>query len=312
MFGFGSPVTFGVFRALLAALVFCASLTLVPQAGDWFTEAGYVPSSAVRQWLPPVTPTFNLLGQPVTLPFAPPQFNPLLDAPSWLSMTVLGLLVVSSLLTALGLFSRISSMVMFVSIVAIHHRDPLILNGGDTLMRACAFYLAIGPSGAAFSLDRVLARRRAGSPTPAEVSLWPQRLVQINMAVVYLTTVWLKWQGPSWKNGTATWYTARLAEMQRFPVPQFLTQEPMIRITTYGTLLVELALATLVFAKDFRKWVLIAGIAMHGYIEYSMNIPLFAFAMCSLYVTFYDGEEIVAWWNRLRGRMLTRGAVTAR
>ena len=78
---------------------------------------------------------------------------------------------------------------------------------------------------------------------------------------------------------------------------------PLVTITTYGTLAVELALATLVFSKDFRKWVLLAGLILHAYIEYSMNIPLFAFTMCSLYVAFYEGDEIVAWWNRLQARL---------
>lgn len=303
LFGYGSPLSFGVFRAVMAGIIFVNALMLFPQASDWFTDAGFAPSEAVRDWLPKVDPTFNIFGASVTLPFTPPQFNPLLDAPAWASMAVLALLAVSALLCTLGLFTRASSIAMFVSLVAIHHRDPLILNGGDTLQRACAFYLAIGPGGAAFSLDRLLKVRKGQAPTvPPPVSLWPQRLVQMNMALLYLTTVWLKWQGPTWKNGTATWYTARLGEFQRFPLPDFLTHMPMVTVTTYGTLFVELALATLVFAKDFRRWVLGAGLLLHATIEYSMNIPLFAFTMCSLYIAFYEGEEVAAWWDRLIAR----------
>lgn len=309
LFGYGSPVTFGVFRAIMSGLICLNALFLLPQFSDWFTESGYVPSYAVRRWSPGVTPTFNLFGFPVALPAAPPQYNPLLEASAPIAMAVLIVLIVASLLTSLGLFTRISSILVFLSLVAIHHRNPLILNGGDTLQRACAFYLAVGPSGAAFSLDRWLARRRGSAPEqPPPVSLWPQRLIQINMAVLYLTTVWLKWQGPTWKNGTATWYTARLGEFERFPVPEFMRQQPIVTFTTYGTLAVELALATLVFSKDFRKWVLIAGIVLHGYIEYSMNIPLFAFAMCSLYITFYDGEEVAGWWDRLKLRFTRKSA----
>ena len=49
------------------------------------------------------------------------------------------------------------------------------------------------------------------------------------------------------------------------------------------------------FFRPLRKYVLIAGILMHGYVEYSMNIPLFSYLMVSTYICFYDGEEISAW-----------------
>jgi hypothetical protein len=48
---------------------------------------------------------------------------------------------------------------------------------------------------------------------------------------------------------------------------------------------------------------------MHGWIEYSMNIPLFSFLMASSYICFYDGEEIAAWAKRL-GRRFRRASVT--
>jgi hypothetical protein len=62
-------------------------------------------------------------------------------------------------------------------------------------------------------------------------------------------------------------------------------------------------MATLVFYKPFRKWVLLAGLLMHGFIEYSMNIPLFSFSICSLYVTFFEGDEVTEWARRLGERL---------
>jgi hypothetical protein len=83
---------------------------------------------------------------------------------------------------------------------------------------------------------------------------------------------------------------------------------PFVKFTTYGTLATELAMATLVFYKPFRKWVLLGGLMMHGYIEYSMNIPLFSFTMCSLYIAFYEGEEVTGWAKRM-GKRLQRFAL---
>lgn len=170
-------------------------------------------------------------------------------------------------------------------------------------MRLSAMYLAIAPACAAFSLDRYFAVKAGRAPAqPPMVSLWPQRLIAYNCCLIYFTTTWAKWFGVLWKGGVATWYPARLHEFDRFPVPKFLNDFPMVYLTTYGTLAVEFALATLVWFKPLRKWVLLSGILLHGFIEYSMNIPLFGYLMTSLYLSFYEGEEIVGWWERMKAR----------
>jgi hypothetical protein len=115
------------------------------------------------------------------------------------------------------------------------------------------------------------------------------------MSLVYFTTLWIKSWGSHWKDFSATWYTARLEEFYRFPVPQFMKEPPVVQLTSAGTLITEFALATFVFYRPTRKWVLLGGILMHAFIEYSMNVPLFAFLMCSWYIAFYEGEEVVAW-----------------
>jgi hypothetical protein len=51
-----------------------------------------------------------------------------------------------------------------------------------------------------------------------------------------------------------------------------------------------------------RKWALLGGLGMHFFIEYSMNVPLFAFMICSGYICFYSGEEITDWFRRLGER----------
>jgi hypothetical protein len=190
---------------------------------------------------------------------------------------------------------------MALGLVSLHHRNGLILHGGDTVMRISALYIALAPSGAACSLDRVIGLWNGKiKPGPVRVSVWVQRLVSYNTALIYFTTFWLKYgYGSHWRDMTATWYPARLHEFDRFPVPGFFNDLPMVYFTTFGTLAVELALGTLVFYRPLRKYVLLAGIGMHAYIDYSMNIPLFSWLMVSLYINFYDGVEVEAWAKNL-------------
>lgn len=289
LFGYGSPVTFGLFRVLMGGVIFANLLFVALDFDAWFSERGYVPWAVADRWMGHEIPRFNLIAGVTD------------------TRVVVGfyaLVTLAAFCTMIGLWTRVSSIVLALGLISLHHRNPIILHGGDTAIRAAAIYLAIGPSGAACSLDRLIALWRGKATSPhAEVSLWPQRLVQIQLAIIYITTVWAKWQGSRWRDGTATWYPANLREFERFWVPDFLNQQPFLAITTYGTLLVELALGTLVFYRPLRKWVLLAGLMLHGYIEWAMNIPLFAFAMCSMYVAFYQGEEVVGWARRLGDRL---------
>ncbi|RYG83897.1 hypothetical protein EON77_06755, partial [bacterium] len=204
----------------------------------------------------------------------------------------------AGILTAIGLYTRPASIVLALGIIAIHHRDAIILHGGDSVVRLGAIYIALAPSGATFSLDAL----RRGGPAPL-MSQWPRRLVQFNMALIYFTSTWGKYFGNYWKNGLATYFPARLNEFKRFPVPGFFNDVPVVYVTTYGTLAIEFALAVLVWFRPLRKWVLAGGLMLHGYIEWSMNIPLFSFLMMSMYVVWFDGDELEHWWERTRRRV---------
>ena len=303
MFDYGSPVTIGVFRMVFGAVALINLAMVALHFEAWFTERGFVPVALIERWSGGVW-RLSLLE------------NVTNDS---VAATFYALTMLAALCTALGLFSRVSSVALLVGLISLHHRNPDILHSGDTLMRAMAFYVALSPSGAACSLDRLIALKAGSAPAvPAQVSLWPQRLVQIQLAVLYFTTVWHKSFGDWWLNGTATWYTSQLEEFHRFWVPAFLDRQPFIAATTYGSLLVELSLATLVFARPMRKWVLLAGIALHAGIEYRMNIPLFGLIITSCYIAHYEGHEVSAWgkrmgeWlGRLRRKLARRPALAA-
>lgn len=296
MFGPVSPAAFGVFRFFTGLWASLVLLQMLANFTSFFTEQGLYPVEFATRWNGDVG-----------------RWNPLiLTTDSRVAMAFFVVSILAAVLTCVGLFTRIASIVLFLGVVAIDHRNPDILNSGDTLLRMFCFYVAIGPGAAAYSLDLWLARKRGKADKyPATVSAWPQRLVQIQLAVVYFTTVWWKMLGEKWRNGTATWYPARLHEFDRFPYPEFVKDMPMVLITTYATLFVELALATLVFAKPFRKWVLLAGVGMHLWIDYSMNIPFFSWVIISGYVCFYEGDEVEAWFKKLGDSKLFGGLVDA-
>ncbi|RYG49201.1 hypothetical protein EON79_02165 [bacterium] len=289
-FGSGSPTTIGLLRITTGFLALMNQLMVGADWDAWFSPNGYSPLWLNRLYLgnSPV-PRLNLLQG--------------IDDPR-ITMPFYWLVTLAALLTMVGLWSRVSSIALAVGVVTLHHQNATILHGGDTVLRVMAIYVALSPGHLACSLDRVLGLMSGKiKPGPVLVSLWSQRLVSFNVALLYFTTTWLKWFGTLWKDGTATWYPARLKEFERFWVPGFVNDLPFVKVTTYGTLLTEFLLGTLVFYRPARKYVLAMGVVMHSFIEYSMNIPMFSYLMIASYLSFFDGEEVQAWAKRTGARL---------
>jgi hypothetical protein len=312
-FGHHSPASLGVLRILMGAMAILALTLTLFLFNDFYAPNGFTPNPVVEGWLKYKDQVF-FYGTPLEfqLPFGPPRLSLLAGEPSygWTLAVYLSTMVLAVLYT-FGIWTRWVGFGLIAGLISIHTRNPLIIHSGDSLLRLCLIYLAFSPAGAMYSVDAWLKRKRM---TPDEraafeapkVRVTGQRLIQFQLAVVYLCTAWWKFMGTFWMDGTATWYPAQMHEFRRFPLPQFLERQPFLALETYGTLAVEIALGTLVFWRPARKWVLILGILMHAYIEYRFNIPMFAIIIVSAYVAFYDGEEVQAWIARMKERFRRR------
>jgi hypothetical protein len=159
--------------------------------------------------------------------------------PFWMNILQAGIIVVSVLFT-IGLCTRLTSVLTWVAWLSYLHRAPTSLFGMDTMINIVLIYLMIGPSGAAVSLDRVLARwwagarpqvlgcwrafwdRLLGRHRPADDIVTPGimppaqppplvsanvaiRLLQVHTCIVYLAAGLAKLRGDTWWNGTAVW-----------------------------------------------------------------------------------------------------------
>ena len=202
-------------------------------------------------------------------------------------------LVASSLALIVGWHSRLAAILVFVLVVSFERRDPWIFNAGDGLIRIEALFLALSPCGAAFSLDQ---RRRTGSFWSAqERNLWALRLMQVQVSIIYLSTVVAKLRGDTWQNGTAVAYTLRLEDMLILPVPWFVSDTPLIsNVMTWGTLLTELAIGVLVWNRRWRARVLWAGVVLHLSIMVTVVVGFFSLAMFVLYLAFVPAERVAA------------------
>ena len=161
LFGYGSPVTMGLFRAVFGGLIFTNLMMLSIDFEAWYTERGFTPVYLLEYW-----------GGDVI------RYSPLAKVTDE-RITLLAFIVttLAALFTAFGLFSRVSSVVLLLGLTAFHLRNPDILHSGDTLMRAMALYIALSPSGAACSVDRLIGLWRGKAPLkPLDAGTCPARL----------------------------------------------------------------------------------------------------------------------------------------
>jgi hypothetical protein len=95
----------------------------------------------------------------------------------------------------------------------------------------------------------------------------------------------LEAQGAPWIEGTAIGYVYHLDELRRFPLPAWF-RPIVLKFGSWCALGLEFSLGVLVWIKEFRYYVLAAGLLFHLLIEYSLNIPMFEWDALSAYVLF--------------------------
>ncbi|MCP9272021.1 HTTM domain-containing protein [Mycolicibacterium arenosum] len=202
-------------------------------------------------------------------------------------------LMIASVALIFGWHSRFAAIVVFILIFSFERRNPWIFNAGDGLIRIEALLMALSPCGAALSLDQ---RRRTGSFwTSQEKSLWALRLMQVQVSVIYISTVIAKLRGETWQSGTAVGYTLRLDDMLILPVPWFVSDTPVIaNAMTWGTLAVEIAIGVLVWNRRWRAKVLFAGVVLHLSIMLTVVVGFFSLAMFVMYLAFVPTERAQA------------------
>jgi hypothetical protein len=272
-----SPIPIATYRMAFGAIVLASALCLLPEVDSFFGPRGITPPALAVHILGP--------GRPSALAWLPQSERAV--------YVFLAVYLVAAACLTVGLLTRLSAVVVYIFMVSLHHRNPLVLNSSDAFMRAASFCLMFSAAGKALSVDRWLRVRRGLEPPgePAPAPPWAQRLIQIQLAVVYLATVYWKLHWHTWVDGTAVYYATRVREYDRFPVPYLFDHLWTIKLLTWGTLVIEFALGALVWFRDLRYPVLLAGVMLHLGLEYSMNIQLFQWVMLSAFVLFIDPRD---------------------
>jgi hypothetical protein len=282
-----SPTPIALFRILYGLLII-ATLTLLRP--DWLNWYG------VHAWVSLPTALSLEPGRRLDLFAVIPQSDAWIDVLFWVSLS-------SAILLTIGFLTRLNSVVVFICLTSIQQRNLYITHGGDTFLRLAGFFLIFAPAGAALSLDRLIRIWRGkDSPNIQFRSPWAQRMIQLQLALVYFGSFCFKVKGAPWLHGTALYYVYHLDEFRRFPIPSWFFHPGLLALGSWSALVLEFSLGVLIWVKELRYVLLALGLVFHLWLEYSLNIPLFQWDILSAYVLFVDPDDLRRGRNWIRQR----------
>jgi hypothetical protein len=194
----------------------------------------------------------------------------------------------SFLAMTVGYRSALAVPACFFGSVLQSHWNHLPLSSAHQVTVTLLFCLMWADTGAAWSVDRWLARRRGGSGRWERQPVWPLRLFQCQVALVYLSAGLWKLAGPMWRDGSAVHWAASLNTFHRLPIADPPEAASAMTVLTYLTLLWELAFAPMLLLRATRRLALLAGVCVHLGLWLVLEIGPFSWVMLASYLAFLD------------------------
>ena len=275
------PIVLGLMRILVGSMLLYTHLVWSLGLDTFFGADGILPES-YRYYLFDQSSWawshFDLAAGPTAM---------------WL-MHGFGLFVIA--LWMIGFKTRWTGWLSFLLAVSYANRATGAQFGLDQINCFLCLYLALGNSGASFSLDRWWstrnASRRAGEGSgrlrsrlmngPDEkdtISNIAIRLIQVHMCVVYLFAGLGKLQGDSWWNGEAIWGALASYEYQTLDMTWLADHMWLVNVITLITLAWEVSYAFLVWPPLTRPIYLIMSVLVHLGIGLAMGMLTFGLIM---------------------------------
>jgi hypothetical protein len=275
-FGAEPPHRLAVFRAGFGALVAIEAGWRVPYSRELFSSEGFH------------------IGYLAHL--APP--------PALALMLSVGL-VAAAANVAIGSYTRPSLVVMLALWGFLYAIDQVNEKAISTIVLVVGTVLLFSQCAETFSLD---ARRRAsrGQPLRTEVSVFPVRLLQLEVANIYFFAGVVKLVNPEWVNGTVLYrvLASRWASEAGVWVSGWLP--PLaVRAGGLGTILYELLAGFLLFSPWARRWVLLIGAVFHLSIQLLLEVESLGFHFLWMLGALFATEEapVAAWLRRWLARV---------
>jgi hypothetical protein len=281
-----------LFRILFGLQLFNWFWQLYPNLTAFFTDDGILSRRQLLAFYPDRLSLLNLVGE------------------WWQVALIWAFSCAVALALTVGWRTRLASFLAFVLIVSFQWRNPLILDGSDLVFRFMPLWLMFTNAGDLYSID---ALRR---PQPRTGRGWalPVRILELQVAWIYLATGIEKLGGSLWVNGTAAYYALQLEHtFGRWWARPIALQPVLVKLISWSTIAVELGFLPLAMIplRVTRIIAVVAAGGLHFGILTLMNVGNFPVIMLSTLVLFLPPTWLRAFVDRAQRALRTRLSRTA-
>ncbi|SDR42776.1 HTTM domain-containing protein [Natronobacterium texcoconense] len=269
------------FRIALG-LVVLADLLFVrlPGVTTFYTDSGVLPRSTLAELYPA---------------FASASLHAL-SGSTWFQILLVGVGVVAAFLLTVGYRTRLATLVTVVLLASLHARNPLVLNGGDTILLSLLVLGLFLPLERRWSIDTQLrATDRVGESDGRLFSVATAAIL-VHFVTIYAVNGALKFHSESWTSGTAV---PRIFQLEQYVVwlgPWIADWGPVLAVSNWAwTVLLCGSVLLLVFTDRLRIALALSFIGAQLGLAATMRLGAFPFAMVAALLLFLPPRV----WERL-------------
>ncbi len=199
-----------------------------------------------------------------------------------------------------GYRTRLATACSWYLLLSLHDRNPLILQGGDALLRMMLFWGMFLPLGERWSVD-ALQGRNAGKPRVVSVA---GAALLLQVAFVYWFSALLKTGDPWTKDYSALYYALSLDAFVTHPGKLLLHYPALLRGLTFSAVWWERLGPVLAFAPGrgrlgfVRLFAALGFMGFHLMMAVCLNLGLFPAICCAAWIVFLPA----CFWDNIPAR----------
>eukprot|EP00913_Durusdinium_trenchii_P035326 g33056.t1 len=233
------------------------------------------------------------------------------------AVAIMSLLIFTLLTMCVGWCTRASTTFTFFAYTYLNLTDAIsTMTKYSVIASHVLLLLAISQCGAVWSVDHWLEKRRhrlsgATQPLPPpKFAVWPRRLLQFLICIVYFGAAMTKFQTPAYftSDQLSTWMQTNVNHAN--PIGEYMSQfASLLVVSAYLTIVWEITFIFLSWRGVSRLIVITMGIGFHVMTTLTLGLIVFPMVCIAIYFAFLSEEDIrtIAW--RLRRFGLSRRRV---
>lgn len=195
-----------------------------------------------------------------------------LSGSAWLQQVLFIVAALFALALLVGYHTRLATVISWALLFSLHVRNPIILQGGDILLRLLLFWGMFLPLGARWSMD---SRAHPSATRP------PNRVVSAASAALMLQLCFMYWfsaalkTDPSWRSeGTAVYYALSVEQLSTRQGLALLGYPQLLKFLTFATLMIEGLGPFLLFVPRFQGPIR-TGVVLFFILFHQLGLGLF-------------------------------------